>query len=55
LDFSLVFGFDFLLSPPPCIVVSKKTKVSCFGGFFPWFLKPSLIFLELLTSEIRTK
>ncbi len=51
------FGFDFLLSPALCIVVSKKTKVSCFGGFFPWFLKPSnsLVFVELLTSEIRTK
>ncbi len=39
LDFSLVFRWISAFSPTLCTVVSKKTKLSCFGGFFPWFLK----------------
>jgi hypothetical protein len=35
------FFVGFLLSPPPfeCTVVSKKTKLSCFGGFFSLDIK----------------
>jgi hypothetical protein len=25
--------------PTLCTVISEKTKLSCFGGFFPWFFK----------------
>jgi hypothetical protein len=39
LDFSLVFRWFSAVSPTLCTVVSKKTKRSCFGGFFPWFFK----------------
>jgi hypothetical protein len=39
LDFSLVFRWFSAVSPTLCTVVSKKTKLSCFGGFFPWFFK----------------
>jgi hypothetical protein len=39
LDFSLVFRWFSAFSPTLCTVVSKKTKLSCFGGFTPWFLK----------------
>jgi hypothetical protein len=39
LDFSLVFHWFSAFSPTLCTVVSKKTKLSCFGRFFPWFLK----------------
>jgi hypothetical protein len=34
LVFSLVFRWFSALSPTLCTVVSKKTKLSCFGGFF---------------------
>ncbi len=34
LDFSLVFRWFSAVSPTLCTVVSKKTKLSCFGGFF---------------------
>jgi uncharacterized phage infection (PIP) family protein YhgE len=34
LDFSLVFCWFSAFSPTLCTVVSKKTKLSCFGGFF---------------------
>jgi hypothetical protein len=33
LDFSLVFRWFSAVSPTLCTVVSKKTKLSCFGGF----------------------
>jgi hypothetical protein len=39
LPFSLVFRWFSAVSPNLCTVVSKNTKRSCFGGFFPWFLK----------------
>jgi hypothetical protein len=39
LDFSLVFRWFSAFSPTLCTVISKKTKLSCFGGFFSWFLK----------------
>jgi hypothetical protein len=34
LDFSLVFHCVFCFLPHLCTVVSKKTKLSCFGGLF---------------------
>ncbi len=34
LVFSLVFHWFSAVSPTPCTVVFKKTKLSCFGGFF---------------------
>jgi hypothetical protein len=34
LVFSLVFHWFSAVSPTLCTVVSKKTKRSCFGGFF---------------------
>jgi len=39
LDFSLVFRCFSAFSPILCTVVAKKTMLSCFGGFFPWFFK----------------
>ena len=33
LDFSLVFRWFSAFSPTLCTVISKKTKLSCFGGF----------------------
>ncbi len=35
LDFFLVFRLFSAFSPTLCTVVSKKTKLYCFGGFFP--------------------
>ncbi len=34
LDFSLVFPWFSAVYPTLCTVVYKKTKTSCFGGFF---------------------
>ncbi len=34
LVFSLVFRWFSAVSPTLCTVISKKTKLSCFGGFF---------------------
>jgi hypothetical protein len=34
LVFSLVFRWVSAVSPTLCTVLSKKTKLSCFGGFF---------------------
>jgi hypothetical protein len=50
LDFSLVFHWFSAFSPTLCTVVSKKTKLSCFGGFFAWFLKSKQLlgFLEVV-------
>jgi hypothetical protein len=39
LDFSLGFRWFSAFFPTLCTVLSKKTKLSCFGGFF------SLVFL----------
>jgi hypothetical protein len=39
LVFSLVFCWFSAVSPTLCTVISKKTKLSCFGGFFAWFFK----------------
>ncbi len=58
LVFSLVFRWFSAVSPTLCTVVSKKTKLSCFGGFFfLGFLNPSncLVFLELFTCCNKDK
>jgi hypothetical protein len=39
LDFSLVFRWFSAVSPTLCTIIFKKTKLSCFGGYFPWFFK----------------
>ncbi len=39
LDFSLVFRWFSAVSPTLCTVISKKTKLSCFGGFLPLLFK----------------
>ncbi len=45
------FSLVFCCLPHPCTVFSKKTKLSCSGGFFFGFLNPSncLVFLEFIT------
>jgi hypothetical protein len=39
LDFSLDFRWFSAFFPTLCTVLSKKTKLSCFGGLFSWFFK----------------
>jgi hypothetical protein len=39
LDFSLVFSWFSAVSPTLCTILSKKPKVSCFGGFFSLVFK----------------
>jgi hypothetical protein len=39
LDFSLVFPWFSAVSPTLCTVISKKTKLSYFGGFFSLVFK----------------
>jgi hypothetical protein len=39
LDFSLVFRWFSAFSPTLYTVVSRKTKLSCFGGFFSLVFK----------------
>jgi hypothetical protein len=39
LVFSLVFRWFSAVSPTLCTVISKKHKLSCFGGFFPLVFK----------------
>jgi hypothetical protein len=39
LVFSLVFRWFSAVSPTLCTVLSKKTKLSCFGGFFSLVFK----------------
>ncbi len=58
LDFSLVFRWFSAFSPNLCTVVSKKTKLSCFGGFFSLVFKIQAIAwfsLSCLHAETRTK
>jgi hypothetical protein len=43
LDFSLVFRWFSAFSPTRCTVLSKKSKVSCFGGFFSLVFKNQAI------------
>ncbi len=58
LDFSLVFRWFSAVSPTLCTILSKKSKVSCFGGFFSLVFKNQAIAWfswSCLQSEIRIK
>ncbi len=58
LDFSLVFRWFSAVSPTLCTVVSKKTKLSCFGGFFSLVFKiqaTAWFSWSCLHAETRTK
>jgi hypothetical protein len=58
LDFSLVFRWFSAFSPTLCTVISKKTKLSCFGGFFSLVFKikaTAWFSWSCLHDETRTK
>ena len=58
LDFSLVFRWFSAFSPTQCTVVSKKTKLSCLGGFFSLVFKiqaTAWFSWSCLHNETRTK
>jgi hypothetical protein len=57
-DFSLVFRWFSAFSPTLCTVVTKKTKLSCVGGFFSLVYKiPATVWVSwsCLHAETRTK
>jgi hypothetical protein len=53
LDFSLAFRWFSAFSPTHSVF--KKTKLSCFGRFFPWFLKTKQLlgFLEVVLIKVE--